>query len=278
MVMKRKTMSIVGAAAILFAVFLVFASGCVSQGEEPETITLAGSTTVLPVAQTVAEIYMDEHPSADIQISGGGSGVGVTAAKEGTADIGMLSRELKSSEREGSDLREFVIGRDGIAIIAYPTNPVSDLTLAQIKDIYQGKITNWKEVGGEDLAIVLIGRDSASGTREFFTEFVLKKEDAAKSMQEYSSNGAVQKAVAQTPGAIGYVSLEYVDETVKAFSVSGVKATVENVINGSYTINRPLLMITNGEPTGLAKKFLEFILSSEGQQIIAENGFVPVIV
>ncbi len=261
-----------------FAVFLVFASGCVSQGGEPETITLAGSTIVLPVAQTVAEIYMDEHATADIQISGGGSGVGVTAAKEGTADIGMLSRELKSSEKEGSDLEEYVIGRDGIALIAYPSNSVSDLTPAQIKDIYQGKITNWKEVGGEDLEIVLIGRDSASGTREFFTEFVLNKEDAAKTMQEYSSNGAVQKAVAQTPGAIGYVSLEYVDGTVKAFSVSGVKATVENVINGSYTINRPLLMITNGEPTGLAKKFLAFILSDEGQQIIAENGFVPVTV
>ncbi len=190
----------------------------------------------------------------------------------------MLSRELKSSEKEGSDLKEYVIGRDGIALIAYPSNSVSDLTPAQIKDIYQGKITNWKEVGGEDLEIVLIGRDSASGTREFFTEFVLNKEDAAKTMQEYSSNGAVQKAVAQTPGAIGYVSLEYVDGTVKAFSVSGVKATVENVINGSYTINRPLLMITNGEPTELAKKFLAFILSDEGQQIIAENGFVPVTV
>ncbi|MDD4423149.1 MAG: phosphate ABC transporter substrate-binding protein [Methanocorpusculum parvum] len=278
MVMKRKTMSIVGAAALLFAVFLVFASGCVSQGEEPETITLAGSTTVLPVAQIVADVYMDEHTTADIQISGGGSGVGVTAAKEGTADIGMLSRDLKSSEKEGSSLKEYVIGRDGIAVIAHPSNTVSDLTTAQIKDIYQGKITNWKEVGGKDLSIVLIGRDSASGTREFFTEFVLKKEDAAKTMQEYSSNGAVQKAVAQTPGAIGYVSLEYVDPTVKAFSISGVQATVDNVINGSYTINRPLLMITNGEPDGLAKKFLSFILSPEGQKIIADNGFVPVTV
>jgi len=276
MVMKRKTMSIVGAAAILFAVFLVFASGCVSQGEEPETLTLAGSTTVLPVAQTVAEIYMDEHATADIQVSGGGSSVGATAAKEGTADIGMLSRELKTSEKEGSDLKEYVIAKDGIALIAHPSNTVSDLTLEQIKDIYQGKITNWKELGGADMKIVLIGRDSASGTREFFTEFVLKKEDAASTMQEFSSNGAVQQAVAQTPGAIGYVSLEFVDDSVKAFTLSGVAPTVENVINGSYPINRPLLMITNGEPTGLAKKFLEFILSDEGQTIIAENGFVPV--
>ncbi len=269
-------MSIVGAAAVLFAVFLVFASGCVSQGEEPETLTLAGSTTVLPVAQTVAEIYMDEHATADIQVSGGGSSVGVTAVKEGTADIGMLSRELKASEKEGSNLDEFVIAKDGIVLIAYPSNPVSDLTLAQIKDIYQGKITNWKELGGDDMKIVLIGRDSASGTREFFTEFVLKKEDAASTMQEYSSNGAVKQAVAQTPGAIGYVSLEFVDNSVKAFTLSGIAPTVENVINGSYSINRPLLMVTNGEPTGLAKKFLDFILSDEGQKIISENGFVPV--
>lgn len=276
MVMNRKTMSIVGVAAVIFAVFIVFASGCVSQGEEAETITLAVSTTVLPIAQTIAEIYMDEHATADIQISGGGSGVGVTAAKEGTANIGMLSRELKDSEKEGSNLKEFVIAKDGIAMIAYPSNMVSDLTLAQIKDIYQGKITNWKELGGADMKIVLIGRDSASGTRSFFTEYVLDKEDAASTMQEYSSNGAVQQAVAQTPGAIGYVSLEFVDDSVKAFTLSGIAPTVENVINNTYGLNRPLLMITNGEPTGLAKKFLDFILSDEGQNIIAENGFVPV--
>ena len=276
MVMKSKTLKTVGVTTAILVVLLVFASGCISSGEEPETITMSGSTTVLPVAQTVAEIYMDEHSSADIQISGGGSGVGVTAAKEGTADIGMLSRALKDSEKTGSNLSEYIIGRDGIALIAYPANPVSDLTLEQIKDIYQGKITNWKEVGGADMEIVLIGRDSASGTREFFTEYVLNKEDAAKTMQEYSSNGAVQTAVSQTPGAIGYVSLEYVDESVKAFSIAGVKATVENVINGTYKINRPLLLITNGEPTGLAKAFIEYILSDAGQQLIADNGFVPV--
>ncbi len=219
---------------------------------------------------------MDEQATADIQISGGGSGVGVTAVKEGTADIGMLSRELKDSEKEGGDLKEFVIAKDGIALIAYPSNTVSDLILAQIKDIYQGKITNWKELGGADMKIVLIGRDSASGTRSFFTEYVLDNEEAASTMQEYSSNGAVQQAVAQTPGAIGYVSLEFVDDSVKAFTLSSIAPTVDNVINNTYGLNRPLLMITNGEPTGLAKKFLDFILSDEGQDIIAENGFVPV--
>ena len=274
--MNRKTFKIAGVTAALLVVLLVFASGCVSSGEEPETVTISGSTTVLPVAQTVAEIYMDEHANADIQISGGGSGVGVTAAKEGTADIGMLSRALKDSEKTGSSLSEFVIGRDGIALIAYPSNPVSDLSLDQIKDIYLGNITNWKEVGGSDMEIVLIGRDSASGTREFFTEYVLDNEDSAKTMQEYSSNGAVKTAVSQTPGAIGYVSIEYIDDSVKAFTISGVEATFENVISGVYEINRPLLLITNGEPEGLAKDFIEYILSDAGQKIIAENGFVPV--
>ncbi|HJK12267.1 MAG TPA: phosphate ABC transporter substrate-binding protein, partial [Methanocorpusculum sp.] len=240
------------------------------------TISVAGSTTVLPVAQAVAEVYMDEHLSADIQISGGGSGVGVTSVSSGTADIGMLSRDLKDSEKEGHDFKEYVIGRDGIALIVHPTNTVTELTLSQVKDIYQGTITNWKEVGGSDSEIVLVGRDSASGTREFFTEFVLNDEDAAKTMQELNSNGAVQQSVAQTPGAIGYVSLEYVDDTVKALTIDGVTPSVATVLDGTYTINRPLLMITDGEPTGLAKSYLDFILSAEGQQILSDNGFVPV--
>ena len=271
-----------GLAALLAAavlVLVVLTAGCVStpaQDDVSGTISLAGSTTVLPVAQAVAEIYMTNHKSADIQISGGGSGVGVTAVTSGTADIGMLSRDLKSSEKEGNTFKEYVIGRDGIAIIANPANSISALTLAQVRDIYQGKITNWKELGGNDAAIVLVGRDSASGTREFFTEFVLNKEDTAKTMQELNSNGAVQKSVAQTPGAIGYVSLEYVDSTVKAFTIDGISPSVATVLDGIYTINRPLLMITKGEPTGLAKSYLDFLLSADGQKILSENGFVPI--
>lgn len=259
-------------------VLVVLTAGCVStpaQDNFSGTISVAGSTTVLPVAQAVAEVYMDNHHAADIQISGGGSGVGVTAVSSGTADIGMLSRELKPSEKEGTAFKEYVIGRDGIAIIANPANTVTELTLAQVKDIYQGTITNWNQLGGSDAQIVLIGRDSASGTREFFTEFVLGKQDAAKTMQELNSNGAVQKSVAQTPGAIGYVSLEYVDATVKAFTINNVKPSVATVLDGTYTINRPLLMITNGEPSGVAKSYLEFLLSADGQKILADKGFVP---
>jgi phosphate transport system substrate-binding protein len=263
------------AGVFLMLAFVLSVAGCTGTGEE--TVMITGSTTVLPVAQKVAEAYMDSHPQADIRISGGGSGAGVTAAASGTADIGMLSRELKDSETSGNSFREYVIGRDGIAVIGHPSNPVSGLTISQIKDIYLGKIRNWNELGGNDAEIILIGRDSASGTREFFTEFVLGKEDAAKTMQELNSNGAVRKSVAQTPGAIGYASLEYVDPSVKAFMIDGVTPSVAAVLDGTYPVSRPLLMITNGEPADPAKSYLEFILSENGQKILSDSGFIPAV-
>ena len=272
----RKNHILGGFALVILLLTAVFGAGCIST-EDTETISIAGSTTVLPVAQAAAEEYMNQHSNADIQVSGGGSGVGATSVIGGTADIGMLSRDLKASEKEGNTLKEFVVGKDGIALVGHPSNTVSDLSLEQVKAIYQGTITNWKEVGGADLEIVLIGRDSSSGTREFFTEFVLDKEDAAKEMQELNSNGAVAQAVSITPGAIGYVSLEYVDDSLKAFSIAGVAPTVDNVISGIYEINRPLLMITNGEPEGLSADYLAFILSEEGQQILKDSGFIPAV-
>ena len=272
----RKNHILGGFALVILLLTAVFGAGCIST-EDTETISIAGSTTVLPVAQAAAEEYMNQHSNADIQVSGGGSGVGATSVIGGTADIGMLSRDLKASEKEGNTLKEFVVGKDGIALVGHPSNTVSDLSLEQVKAIYQGTITNWNEVGGADSEIVLIGRDSSSGTREFFTEFVLNKEDAAKEMQELNSNGAVAQAVSITPGAIGYVSLEYVDDSLKAFSIGGVAPTVDNVISGIYEINRPLLMITSGEPEGLAADYLAFILSEEGQQILKDSGFIPAV-
>lgn len=272
----RKNHILGGFALVILLLTAVFGAGCIST-EDTETISIAGSTTVLPVAQAAAEEYMNQHSNADIQVSGGGSGVGATSVIGGTADIGMLSRDLKASEKEGNTLKEFIVGKDGIALVGHPSNTVSDLSLEQVKAIYQGEITNWKDVGGADSEIVLIGRDSSSGTREFFTEFVLDKEDAAKDMQELNSNGAVAQAVSITPGAIGYVSLEYVDDSLKAFSIGGVAPTVDNVISGIYEINRPLLMITNGEPEGLAADYLAFILSEEGQQILKDSGFIPAV-
>ncbi|MDD4254860.1 MAG: phosphate ABC transporter substrate-binding protein [Methanofollis sp.] len=258
-------------------------SGCTGGGGDttPESLSVTGSTTVLPVAQKAAEAYMDTDLQADIQVSGGGSSVGVQAVGEGTADIGMASRDLKDSEKEKyPDLVQHVVAKDGIAVIVHPANTVETVTTAQVKAIYQGAITNWKELGGPDMAVVVVGRDSASGTREFFQEAVMNKEDFVPSQLEKNSNGAVKQTIAQTPGAIGYVGLGYIDPTVKALKVdvngTAVKPTVAAVVSGDYPIARSLNMFTKGEASGLAKEYLDFIVSPEGQKIVEEEGFVPV--
>jgi phosphate transport system substrate-binding protein len=258
-------------------------AGCTGGGGNttPESLSVTGSTTVLPLAQKAAEAYMGTHQQADIQVSGGGSSVGVQAVGEGTADIGMASRDLKDSEKQKyPDLVQHVIARDGIAVIVHPSNTVETVTTAEVKAIYQGNITNWKEIGGPDLEIVVVGRDSASGTREFFHETVMKKEDFVPTQLEKNSNGAVKQTIAQTPGAIGYVGLGYVDETVKALKVDVngkvVEPAVSTVVSGDYPIARSLTMFTKGEATGLAKEYLDFLMSPEGQKIVEEEGFVPV--
>lgn len=267
-------------ALLLTATFLAGCTG--GEGDtKPESLSVTGSTTVLPIAQKAAEAYMDTHPDADIQVSGGGSSVGVQAVGEGTADIGMASRDLKESEREKyPDLIQHVVARDGIAMIVHPSNTVEAMTIAQIKAIYQGTVTNWKDLGGPDMAIVVVGRDSASGTREFFQETVMNREDFVPTQLEKNSNGAVKQTIAQTPGAIGYVGLGYVDPSVKALKVdvngTAVEPTVAAVVSGDYPIARSLTMVTKGEATGLAKEYLAFILSPEGQAIVEEEGFVPV--
>lgn len=278
---RSKPFIAVSLAAILLAT--AFVCGCTDSGPAPaetETISVTGSTTVLPLAQIAAEAYMENHPEADIQVSGGGSSVGVTAVGEGTAEIGMASRELKSSETEAyPDLVRHVVAKDAIAIIVNPSNTVTDLTIAQIKSIYRGAVTNWKDVGGPDATIVVVGRDSASGTREYFLESVMDKEDFTTSQLEKNSNGAVRQTVAQTPGAIGYVGLGYIDASVKAVPVntgSGlVEASVATVLSGEYPIARGLNMFTVGEPTGLAADYLAFIMSPDGQALVVEEGFVP---
>jgi phosphate transport system substrate-binding protein len=193
----------------------------------------------------------------------------------------MASRDLKSSEKEKyPNLVQHVIARDGIALIIYKDNPVEKLTIDQIKSIYKGEITNWNEVGGEDMEIVVVGRDSSSGTREYFFESVMKKEDFVATQMEKNSNGAVQQTVAHTPGAIGYVGLGYIDDSIKAVNVDTdgniVAPTIDNVVKGSYPIARSLNMFTNGDATGLSKDYIDFILSSKGQAIVEKEGFVSV--
>ena len=268
--------------ALVLGTFLA-ASGCTGQKAGPAEagpLSIAGSTTILPFAQAAADAYMKTHGNADIRVSGGGSSAGIQAVGEGTADIGMSSRDIKPEETARyPGLRQTVIGSDGIAMIVHPANSVGPLTLAQVKGIYRGTYANWKDVGGPDLPIVVVGRDSASGTREFFFEKVMEKEDFVRTQLEKNSNGAVQQTVAQTPGAIGYVGLGYLDRTVKAVPIlvsgSPVEPSAQNVLGGKYPVSRQLVMITKGEPQGLAKDYLAFVTGAEGRLILEKEGYVP---
>ncbi|OQX21588.1 MAG: phosphate-binding protein [Candidatus Altiarchaeales archaeon A3] len=271
----------------LIAVLVI--SGCtenppggVETKELSGALTVSGSTTVLPIAQQAADAFMDKYSEVNIQVSGGGSGVGVQSAGTKTADIGLSSRELKDSEKKDyPDLVSYPIAKDGIAIIVNPKNTLSSLTEDQIKKIYEGTYTNWKDLGGNDREIVVVSRDTASGTREFFLEHIMKKGNLTKKALEKNANGAVQQTVAQTPGAIGYVGLGYIDATVKAIKIdkNGVltEPTVKNILDGKYPISRDLYMITNGPAAGLEKEFIDFIISDEGQKIVEKERFVPLL-
>ncbi len=250
-------------------------------GASSGKISVTGSTTVLPIAQKLAERFMELNKNADVQISGGGSGVGVQSAGEKTAEIGMSSRELKDAEKtKYATLKTVPMARDGIVMIAHPSNEITNLSLEQIKSIYTGKAVNWKDAGAKAQPIVVIGRDSASGTREFFTEKVMGKDATTKAMLEKNSNGAVKSSISPNPGAIGYVGLGYVDATVKPLPLTlngtNVQPTIENVIKGTYPLARNLYYVTNGDASGLAKDFIDFTLSPEGQTIVEEEGFVSI--
>lgn len=296
---SHKKLGLVPLALAIIVISAIFVCGCTgdntggttstatqttgtTSGTLSGTLTVTGSTTVLPIAQAAAEAFMAENSQVDIQVSGGGSGHGVQAVGTGAADVGMASREVKDSEKEEyPGIVETTVAGDGIAIVVYSDNPVDTLTIAQIKMIYKGEITNWNEVGGDDLEIVLVGRDSTSGTREFFYESVMNEEDFATTMLEKNSNGAVLQTISQTPGAIGYISMGYVDDSVKALNIavdgSVIEPTVANVLSGNYPIARNLYMLTMGEPTGLAADYIDFILSDAGQDIVSEEGYVPVV-
>jgi len=258
----------------------------VSTGQK-ETIKISGSTTVLPIVQKAADLYMATHPDADIQVSGGGSGVGIQAIGAKTVDIGMSSREVTKAEL--AKYPSFVVtsvAQDGIAIVANPVNTIPYITLDQAKNIYLGKITKWSEITGADVPntnnqIVVVGRDSASGTRSYFDETVLAKKTPTKKMLEKNSNGAVLQTVAQTPGSIGYVSIGFVSKDVKALPIwynadKIIPASLDNVKTKTYPISRDLYVITNGEPSGLAGDFIKYILSTDGQKIVSDEGYVTV--
>ena len=293
--MKRKNRShafvMLGLAVLLIASIVV--AGCTDSGSKTpaatskQTIKISGSTTVLPIVQKAADQYMTTHPEADIQISGGGSGVGIQSIGSKTVDIGMSSREVTKDEL--AKYPSFVVtsvAQDGIAIIVNPSNGIQNITLDQIRDIYLGKVVTWNQITGDNVPgtsnqIVIVGRDSASGTRTYFDEAVLQKATPTNRMLEKNSNGAVLQTIAQTPGAIGYVSIGFVSKDVKAVPIwynaqKVVAPTIDNVKAKSYPVSRDLYVITNGQPSGLTGDFIKYILSPEGQKIVADEGYVTV--
>lgn len=247
-----------------------------------ESIVIKGSTTVLPVAQGTLEAYMKANPGVQMSLSGGGSGEGVKALIDKTTDIANSSREIKKeeialAETKGVKPIAHVVAFDAIIPVVNPKNKVSNLSIDQLSQIYQGKITNWKEVGGEDLKIVVISRDSSSGTFESWDHFVMKKAKVTPRAQMLASNGALVTAVAKNRYAIAYLGIGYVNKSVKPLQVNGITASIQTAMSKEYPFSRELYMYTNGEPTGEVAKYIKFVKSVEGQKIVAKEGFVPLV-
>ena len=247
---------------------------------------IKGSDTVLPLTQKEAEVYMKKNANTSIMVTGGGSGVGISALLSGTTDICQASRSLKLDEKmklndAGKKFKETIIAYDALAVIVNPANKVSKLTREQLEGIFTGKITNWKEVGGEDAKIVVYSREASSGTYEFFKEHVLNKKNYASSALLMPATGAIVQSVSQTKGAIGYVGLAYIEKTVKALQVSFDNGksyhnpSIETAKNKTYPITRPLYYYYLNTSEKLVSPYVNFVLSPEGQKIVLDEGYVP---
>lgn len=238
------------------------------------TLSMNGSTSMEKVIKAVNGAFMEKNKGVTVNLNLTGSGTGIQEASEGKCDIGNSSRKLKDEEAKKLDAT--VVGLDGIALVVNPANKLEDITLQDLAKVYSGEITNWKELGGDDKAIVVIGREDGSGTRDGFESIVMGDKEP-KYAQELESTGSVINAVATTDGAIGYASLANVDETVKALKIGGVEATEENVKSGAYEVQRPFICATlKGSDNKLVKAYLDFILSEEGQALVLAQGAVPV--
>lgn len=243
-------------------------------------VVIKGSTTVLPIAQATAEAFMKKNPDVNISLSGGGSGDGIKALLDKSTDIANSSRNMKPEEiklarSRGVNPVEHRVCIDAIVPIVHPSNPVKELTMEQLSLIYQGKITNWKELGGKDKKVVVISRDTSSGTYETWQHKVLHKEKVTPRAQLQASNGAIVQAISKNRYAIGYIGIGYLNKRVAAVKVNGVNASAETALSGKYPIARPLFMFTDGQPKGPAAGFIKFLLGPAGQKIVKKEGFVP---
>ncbi|MFV0587107.1 PstS family phosphate ABC transporter substrate-binding protein [Bacteroides reticulotermitis] len=265
--------------SILVASFILFSLTTSAQ-------RIKGSDTVLPVAQQTAEQFINLHPEARVTVTGGGTGVGISAIMDNTTDIAMASRPIKFSEKmkmkaAGENVNEVIVAYDALAVVVHPSNPVRKLTREQLEAIFRGKITNWQQVGGDDRKIVVYSRETSSGTYEFFKESVLKNKNYMPGSLSMPATGAIIQSVSQTKGAIGYVGLAYVSPRIKTLSVSYDNShyatpTVENASNKTYPIVRPLYYYYNVKNKKQVTPLIEFILSPQGQEIIKKSGYIPV--
>lgn len=251
-------------------------SGCDRDGGTTDQITVTGSTTILPIAEISGTLFSEQHPDYKVLVSGVGSSAGIENVSTGSSDIGTSSRELKDEEL-ALGLVKTVIAYDAIAVIVHKSNPVQALTTEQVKAIFQGRITNWSEVGGRDLEIGLVNRDEASGTREAFSKIVLGGEAFDPTAAILPGTGQVRSVVAHAEGAIGYISLGFVNREVHALMIDEVTPSRTTVLDGTYPISRDLNFFTAGPPSGPAAEFIEFVLSHDVQEgVVQEAGFVPV--
>jgi phosphate transport system substrate-binding protein len=272
---------------------LVLIPGIAVAASNEHSLQIKGSDTMVNLAQAWAEKYMEKNQTDFVAVTGGGSGTGMASLISGTCDLAMSSRNIKQKEYElaakkGVTPQEIKVALDGIAVVVNPKNPVGKLTLAQLADIFTGKISNWKEIGGADAAIVLLSREVNSGTHVYFKEHVLRNNDP-KSKAEFAagalmlpSSQSIADEVANNAAAIGYYGMGYISAKQKVIAVARdaqsafIEPTIDNVVKGAYPISRPLFFCSNGEPKGLVKKFLDYALSPEGQAIVKETDFVPI--
>lgn len=261
------------------ALVCTLGAGCSKDGTESKgaSVTVSGSTSVGPLIEKEAEQFKASNGDVSVQVNQLGSSAGIKDAINGTVQIGMSSRDLKKEEKDAG-LKEVEIAHDGIAIITHKGNSVKSLSMAQIKDIYTGKITNWKDVGGADAAIVVVSREDGSGTRDAFQEIVgYKSEELTPNAQIGDGSGNIKTTVATNENAIGFISFEYIDDTIKALDVDAVAPNASNVKDGKYKISRPFLLVYKEDKADEnSKKFIDFILSEEGQKIVEENGLIKI--
>lgn len=259
-------------AAVLTAAFSVV--------NAQETVTVSGSTTVLPVMQKVSESFMKLNPDVTVELSGGGSGNGIKALVDGLTKVAMSSREIKSGEvtlakNKNVVPNQIVVAVDAIVPVINPANPVKDLSVDQLRQLFKGEVKNWKDVGGKDAPVVVVSRDTSSGTYETWESLVMKRQRITARALLQASNGAIVQTVAQNPNAIGYIGIGYLGNNVKAVDIDGVKATAQTALDRKWPLARDLYLYTNDKPQGAVARLVDYTLGAEGQKLVKEVGFIP---